>query len=144
MSAPPDNNPNTQYGLQKPSLGFIPPAALLHESVAMADGAKKYGPYNWREKQVSVMVYVHAAMRHITQYLDREDFDPVSRAHHLAHARACFGILLDALETGNLIDDRPLAGAAGDLIRRFTNVGTLDPRALPSLLEKPEDSKGSK
>jgi hypothetical protein len=39
--------------------------------------------------------------------------------HHLGHAMACCAILLDARETGNLADNRPTPGAAGDMIRRW-------------------------
>ena len=45
---------------------------------------------------------------------------PESFAHELAHARACFGILIDAQSMGNMIDDRPKTTHAGDAIRRLT------------------------
>lgn len=123
----PDNNPKSVHGAKKPPVGFIPPAALLHEAAAFADGAVKYGAYNWRLNGVSAMVYLHAAGRHLLEFLDREDFDPTSNVHHLGHARACLGIVLDAFETGNLIDDRPKPGAAGELIRRWEKQGNLKP-----------------
>jgi hypothetical protein len=126
MNTPPDNNPKSKYGIKKPSLALIPPASLLHEAIAFHDGAAKYGPYNWRENKVSGMVYLNAAMRHLGQYLDGENFDPVSKAHHLGHAKACLSILLDALETGNLIDDRPVKGVSSDMIKRFLDTGTLE------------------
>lgn len=116
-------NPKDLIGITKPDLTLVPPAAILHESMAMMDGANKYGPYNWRENKVLYMIYLAAAMRHIQQLIDREDFDPKSKVHHLGHARACLGILCDALETGNLIDNRPIAGRAGDMIRKFEENG---------------------
>lgn len=122
----PDNNPKTQYGVKKPSLALVPAASLIHEATAFMDGAAKYGPYNWRENKVSAMVYLNAADRHMRQFLDGEDFDPISGVHHLGHAKACFGIILDAMETGNLVDDRPNKGKAGELIRRFMELGTLE------------------
>jgi hypothetical protein len=85
----------------------------------MMDGAKKYGPYNWRDNPVLYRVYIAAAIRHLYQLLDGEDFDPISGVHHVGHARACLGILADANETGNLVDDRPTKGASGEMIRRF-------------------------
>lgn len=39
-----------------------------------------------------------------------------SKKPHLAHALACLGIIVDAKESGNLIDDRPLPGPASRLI----------------------------
>lgn len=113
-------NPKDAIGRSKPSLHLIPSAALIHEAVVMGLGAKKYGPYNWRGKDVSAVVYISAALRHIFQYLDREDVDPESNASHLGHARACLGILLDAMELNKLVDDRPPKGPAADLLKRFT------------------------
>jgi len=102
---------------------LVPPAAIIHEAKAMMDGAQKYGPYNWRENSVAASVYIAAAMRHIYSWLDGEELAEDSECHHLGHARACLGLLLDALETGNLVDDRPIKGAAADLIKRFTANG---------------------
>jgi hypothetical protein len=39
---------------------------------------------------------------------------------HEAHAAASLGIVLDAVATGNIIDDRPKAGAAGKLLAEHT------------------------
>lgn len=116
-------NPKDALGMKKPNLALIPSSALLHESMAMMDGDFKYGAYNWRDKSVLAMVYLAAAQRHIAQLIDGEDFDPKSRVHHAGHARACLGIYLDALETGNLSDNRPKSGTAGDMIRRFEEKG---------------------
>lgn len=119
-----DTNPKDLLGILKPDLSLVPPAAILHEAMAMMDGAKKYGPYNWRDKKVRAMVYLAAGMRHMQQLLDGENFDPKSKVHHAGHARACLGIYLDAMSTGNLIDDRPTKGAAGELIRQFEETGS--------------------
>lgn len=112
-------NPKDALGLAKVDLSVVPPAAMLHLASAMMDGAVKYGPFNWRENEVLARVYVAAAMRHLLQFLDGENVDPVSQVHHLAHAMACCAIVLDADETGNLDDNRPLPGAAGRMIRRW-------------------------
>lgn len=113
-------NPKDLVGARKPPLHLIPPAAEIAEAVVMGLGARKYGPYNWRSANVKALVYVAAARRHLAQWLDGENDDPESGVSHLAHARACLGILLDALATGHLVDDRPPAGAASELIRRYT------------------------
>ncbi len=65
------------------------------------------------------MTYIGAALRHIAAYADGEDFDPEIKlpTHHLGLAKACLGIVLDSLETGNLIDNRPPPGAAAALLR---------------------------
>jgi hypothetical protein len=117
---PDSTNPKDRVGRLKPSLNLIPASAQIIESLVMALGAKKYGPYNWRDKQVAATVYIAAAMRHLLSWLDREDDDSESGVSHLGHARACLGILLDAQSLGKLVDDRPQTGSAAALIARYT------------------------
>jgi hypothetical protein len=85
----------------------------------MWDGAKKYGRYNWRSNKVVASVYADAALRHILAWYDGEECAPDSGVPHLGHAKACLGILADAIETGNLIDDRPPGGKAAALLGRW-------------------------
>lgn len=116
-------NPKDLLGVKKPRLSLVPPAGLVYAALAMANGADKYGPYNWREKKVQAMIYLEAAMRHILAYQDGEEFSADTsnpQVPHLGHALACLFILVDAKETGNLVDNRPKAGAMGALIERFT------------------------
>ncbi len=113
-------NPKDLIGITKPQLWLVPSAGIIHEAMAMKNGADKYGAYNWREKKVRAVIYIDAALRHLQQDLDGEDMACDSNWHHLAHARACCGIILDALETGNLIDDRPTKGKAAQVIERLT------------------------
>ena len=61
-----------------------------------------------------------AARRHLLQWFDGQDDDSESGVSHLAHARACLGILIDALATGHLVDDRPPVGASAQLIEQLT------------------------
>lgn len=116
----PDSNPKSKYGIKKPSMHLVPSTALLYLAKVMALGAAKYNAYNWRQDPVSATIYVSAAMRHIFQWLDGEDLDPESGAPHLAHAMACFAIVLDAKVNGTLIDDRPKTGKVTDLINELT------------------------
>lgn len=115
-----DENPKDRVGAGKPPLHLIPPAAEILEAVVMGLGAKKYGPFNWRSSKVRATVYIAAAKRHLAQWLDGQDDDPESGVSHLAHARACLGVLLDAIATGNVLDDRPPAGPACVLIQKHT------------------------
>lgn len=118
---PRDTNPKTVYGKAKPAISLIPAPALLHMADAFADGARKYGPANWRIDPVSTTTYVDAAYRHIMAYFDgRERSAEDSGVHHLGHAAACLCILLDAEEQGTLVDDRPTAGATPQLIKTLT------------------------
>lgn len=117
---PDSENPKKRFGVAKPSPHFIPPIAILEESVVMALGGTKYGAYNWNDKPVDASTYYDAALRHIMSWYTGEDRDPESGASHLAHARACMAILLDAQATGTLIDDRPRKTAkASEAIARL-------------------------
>lgn len=115
----PDDNPKTAFGVRKVPLHLIPPTGLVHEARAFADGAAKYGPYNWRDKTVSSSVYVGAALRHLLAWWDGQDTDPQSSVNHLGHARACLNILLDAQANGKLNDDRPPRGRTAELLALF-------------------------
>lgn len=104
-------DPKQAAGEQKPQLQLIPPALNRETSLALALGARKYGPWNWREHKVEIMTYLGAMRRHLDCVLEREDFDPESGAHHLGHVAAGCGIVLDALKHGTLVDNRPPQGA---------------------------------
>lgn len=114
------SNPKDIIGRTKPAIALVPPSALIFLSKAMECGAARYGPYNWRLKKVESMSYLNAGLRHKLEFLDGEDIDPESHVHHLAHDMACSAILIDAICTGNLKDNRPTPGAAGRLIRELT------------------------
>jgi hypothetical protein len=115
------SNPKKRYGSVKPSAHFIPPVAILEEAVVMRLGAEKYGFANWQDSPVDASTYYSAAVRHLMSWFTGEDKDPESGASHLAHVRACCGILIDAMETGSLIDDRPRKVAnAANAIKRLT------------------------
>ena len=111
-------NPKDLEGNKKPQLSLIPGSVLVHLAEAFKEGAKKYGSYNWRTKKVQAMIYLDAALRHISATIDGEDIDPESGKHHLDGALASLAIYIDALETGNLLDNRPTKGVTGELIRK--------------------------
>lgn len=115
-----DANPKTIYGATRPPLALVPRSSLIHEAMAFKDGASKYGPYNWREKPVSIMTYLHACERHIAQFLDGEEYDAKSGVHHLGHAKACLGIILDATLCNCAIDDRPVPAPTTALLGQLT------------------------
>lgn len=116
-------NPKDLIGVTKVPLWLVPSAGIIHEAMAFADGARKYGPYNWRIKKVVTSIYISAAQRHILKYLDGLQTASDSGAHELGHARACLGIILDAEETGNLADDRPPPTNTEALLARLQRKG---------------------
>ena len=99
-------NPKDLLGNKKVPMGAVLPVAIAHESLAMLDGELRYGYRNWRANPVVARVYIDAAKRHINSWEEMEELAPDSGVHHLGAARACLGILLDAQETGNLVDNR--------------------------------------
>jgi hypothetical protein len=112
-------NPKDLVGAKKVQLNLVPASSIIYQALAMEDGAAKYGPFNWRSNKVIASIYVAACMRHLQAWFDGEEEASDSHKPHLAHAIACLGILIDAKETGNLKDDRPVPGAAGKLIAEW-------------------------
>ena len=115
----PDNNPKTAVGAKKIPLEVVPPSAIHALAEAFSDGAKKYGPYNWREKTISSSVYYGAALRHLCAWWDGEDIASDSGVHHLYHALACIAMVIDGASVGKLNDNRPLKGAVGQMQKKW-------------------------
>lgn len=101
-------NPKHAAGRAKQPFRHIPPIALAAEGRVMNLGADKYGGFNWGAAGVVASVYYDAMLRHLFAWYTGEDVDPESGESHLAHIRACAGILLDSQALKNLSDDRPL------------------------------------
>lgn len=113
-------NPKDAAAADRVPMHLLPPAGLVYGAMACKDGADKYGPYNWRERNISLVTYIGAMKRHLDALLDGEDNARDSKLPHLAHVLATCAILLDAQEAGALIDDRPKRSAnTADLIDRM-------------------------
>ena len=125
----PDSNPKSALGIKKVPLHLVSPISILHEAMAMAEGGMKYGPYNYRIDKVAATVYCAAAMRHIFDWMCGEEMASDSGIHHLGHAKACCGILVDAQATGSLIDDRYKTEAYAELLKMYTEM-------LPAMAER--------
>jgi hypothetical protein len=87
--------------------------------MALKDGAKKYGAFNYRSGKINVSTYIGAIHRHLAAYQDGEDFAADSGVHHIASVLAGGAILLDCLSMGNLVDDRPVPSNAAKLIEEW-------------------------
>jgi hypothetical protein len=122
MSPPIQNppNPKQRFGDAKPNLALIPGTAELYLADGLGEGAVKYGPFNWRETPVEVMTYIAGCMRHLRSYQDGEEIDPDGGRHHLGKAMANLAIIIDALECGMLIDNRPNRAPTAENIRRMS------------------------
>lgn len=109
-------NPKDEGGNKKVPLALLPSAGIIHGARAMKNGADKYGPYNYRDKHILVMIYLDAIMRHLLSYLDGEECDEDSGVHHLGHIIANASIILDSRELGTIVDNRPTRGKASELL----------------------------
>lgn len=112
-------DPKAAVGITKVPLHLNPGSAAAHQAMAHADGAKKYGPFNWRSTEVLASTYIAAIKRHVDAWFDGEDNSQDANVHHLGHAMAGLAIMLDAMECGTLVDDRPVKGAASAVQQRL-------------------------
>jgi hypothetical protein len=116
------NNPKDKVGALKPDLTLLPYDALIGVAQCMENGAKKYGPFNWREegKEVGTVTYLGAALRHIFSYLGGEDNASDSNLNHIDHAISGLMVLRDAQINDNAVDDRKALGKFGYLVDEYT------------------------
>lgn len=126
-----DTNPKDAVGIKKVPTWFIPTCPQMELGLAMMEGARKYGAFNWRVDGVRGSVYYDAAMRHLNAWKEGQDTDPDSGLPHLMKAAACLFILRDSIIMQNWTDDRPptypqrslpmnyLNGAAGKIIEKY-------------------------
>ena len=101
-------NPKAVAGRKKLRFQFLPIDVLEEVAGGMAEGADKYGAYNWRDTEIQMSDYYDSTMRHVTAWFKGEDIDPDSNIHHLSKAIAGLVVVRDAIMTDSCIDDRPL------------------------------------
>lgn len=99
-------NPKDIQGSTKPNLSRLPLRPLLETAAGLEEGARKYGPWNWRAGKVRETIYADAAIRHLMQFIAGEDIDPDSGLPHVVKAIAGLLILRDAQVHGCSVDDR--------------------------------------
>jgi hypothetical protein len=109
-------NPKDMISNDKVPLHLWPETATVYASLAMLDGALKYGRSNWRHAGARASVYYDAARRHLNRWFEGEELDE-SGAPHLGHALACIAILVDSAEAGKLVDDRMYHGGYQGLMK---------------------------
>jgi hypothetical protein len=112
-------NPKDLIGSDKLPFHLFPFTAILYGTLALCDGALKYGRANWRAAGVRASIYYDACLRHITKWFEGETTDPESGLPHLAHALACITILIDATEAGKLKDDRMFKGGYLEALKKY-------------------------
>lgn len=89
-------------------LSLVPPGLRSWCALAMAEGDLKYGGFNFRATGVQASIYFDAMGRHMDKwFFHGEEVDPKTLVPHLGNAAACLAIIIDGIEQGNIIDDRP-------------------------------------
>jgi len=102
-------NPKQAFGRAKICKSCVPAPVLAELSVAMLEGALKYGRHNYRESEIVFSDYYDALDRHISAWWEGEDIDPDSGLSHITKAIATLVVLRDAMMFECVVDDRPPA-----------------------------------
>lgn len=123
FAAPSKGNPKDAIGVSKAPLSTLSRRVMHEAGLAMLEGECKYWRHNYRAAPVRAMVYVDAADRHMSAWIEGQEIDPDTCAideatglpdlatglSHVVKAIACLMIIRDAQLYGSLIDDRPPA-----------------------------------
>ena len=115
------SNPKDAAATTRLDLSLFPASARAYGALAMSEGDLKYGGFNYREAGVQASVYYAACGRHLDKWFNGEEADPKTKVPHLASSLACLAVLIDAVEQGNLNDDRPPRQST-DVYVRFEGV----------------------
>jgi hypothetical protein len=102
-----DSNPKDAIGIKKVPFSTIPGQVEGEIGLALFEGARKYGKYNYRAIGVRYSVYYDATMRHLKSWHEGQDIDPDSGLNHITKAIAGLIVLRDSMLQENAIDDRP-------------------------------------
>lgn len=103
-------NPKDIAGALKLPFADIPGIVMAEVGLAMHEGARKYGAFNWRQTPIAASAYYSAAQRHLTQWWELgEDVDTTCGLSHITKAIACLMVLRDAQISERCKDDRPPA-----------------------------------
>lgn len=107
-------NPKDAIATNKLPTHLVSGLVKAYDAIAHFLGNVKYGSWNFRAAPVRVSVYKSALDRHMDAYWEGEWLDPTDGTPHLANAKACINILIEAHHTPGTIDDRP-PSRAGEL-----------------------------
>jgi hypothetical protein len=102
-----DTNPKEAIGDKKVPLWLLSPIAKAEWAQAQFVGQVKYGSWNWRVAGVRASTYLSAIERHLDAYKSGEDRDPTDGTSHFGNIMACAAIMIDAIASNKLTDDRP-------------------------------------
>lgn len=144
-----DTNPKDAVAGSKPRwFSYLPIRVLTGIGLAMYEGARKYGAYNWRVAGVRGSVYVDAAVcGHLQRWWEGEDIDEDSGLHHIDKAIASLMVLRDSIYEGNWTDDRPpaaknLASNTAEATIRWREIQKMHPDPAPRNANTPPAPDG--
>lgn len=102
------SNPKDLLGQTKYPMSLVPSTVLAELALAMFEGSRKYGAYNYRSIDIRMSIYYDAVFRHLISWFEGEDIDPDSGVHHVTKAISSLVVLRDGMINGKVIDDRPI------------------------------------
>lgn len=100
-----------KYDSGKPTPQFIDPMVLMEEGAVMGFGAHKYEEWNYIHG-MKFSRLIGAMFRHLLWFSLGVDNDKETQLSHLAHVRACAGMLYAIQRVGSGQDDRLKADPA--------------------------------
>lgn len=137
------SNPKDCVGIQKVPIRSRVPAPVVGEiALALLEGARKYGAFNWRVAGVRASVYVDALGRHVDAWWDGEDTDPDSGLSHVTKAIATLVVLRDAMLQDKWNDDRPPRSKAGWIAAQNQKAAEIIDRVRPGDPVAPYTERG--
>lgn len=90
----------------KPKLSLVPKSAIWGAAEALTYGMQKHGKYSFKEQGFPYTDLADKVLRHMTEWLDGNDFDKETGFHQLHHAIADLAILIDVVHNNPQQDDR--------------------------------------
>lgn len=127
-------NPKDLIGATKVPFQVVPWSGVSYMAFCMYDGGVKYAPLNWRDLKIKLSIYAEAGLGHFASILDGEDFDPVTGLLHAGYAMSCGAIIIDAMVTDSLIDDRFATRRARQ--GKFTRNPDIYPEGRPGAIKE--------
>lgn len=100
------DEPGHKFDAGKPRHDLFYEPFLAEVHAVLVFGEQRYGTYNWA-RGMSYSRLFNAAMRHLKAWWwDREDLDPETGLHHLAHLCCCAMMAYGLSHLGRGSDDR--------------------------------------
>lgn len=152
MSSTQAVNPKEATGAKKQRVWAVTPRwVVLLLGRVMSVGAFKYGAFNFRDTPIAAQTYQDAIERHLQLWFDGEDDDLEtdengvmvgSGVSHLASVIASCALLLDAQQTGKLVDDRQKTGIVRRTLDQLKQLSVDYPIGGGAKLKVPANDNG--